>query len=41
MVIIPLDLEVHMALSLAPWVTRLLVAGQKWKQEMGNYLATG
>lgn len=37
MVIIPHDLEVHMASSLAPWVARLLVAGQKWQQEMGDH----
>lgn len=33
MVIMPHDLEVHMASSPAPWVARLLVVGQKWKQE--------
>lgn len=41
MVIIPHDLGVHMASSTAPWVERRLVARQKWKQEMGDYSASG
>ena len=37
MVIMQHDLEVHMASSLALWVACLVVVGQKWKWELGEY----
>lgn len=41
MVIIPHDLELHMALSPALWVASLMVAGQETKQEKGDYSVSG